>query len=68
MGRISPEKRTDRVIRIARAAGIPRKIAAKVDRVDEGYFRNHIVPLLDALAWSSSARSTSFDLHYRMMN
>ena len=35
LGRISPEKRPDRAIRIARAAGIPLKIAAKVDKVDE---------------------------------
>jgi glycosyltransferase involved in cell wall biosynthesis len=47
LGRISPEKRPDRAIRIARAAGIPLKIAAKVDKVDEDYFRNHILPLLD---------------------
>src|ERR1700735_3349080 len=38
---------SDRAIRIARATGIPLKIAAKVDRVDEDYFRNEILPLLD---------------------
>jgi glycosyltransferase involved in cell wall biosynthesis len=47
LGRISPEKRADRAIRIARAAGIPLKIAAKVDKVDEDYFRNEILPLLN---------------------
>ena len=47
LGRISPEKRPDRAIRIARAAGIPLKIAAKVDKVDEEYFRNGILPLID---------------------
>jgi glycosyltransferase involved in cell wall biosynthesis len=47
LGRISPEKRVDRAIRIARATGIPLKIAAKVDRVDEDYFRNEILPLID---------------------
>ena len=46
LGRISPEKRPDRAIRIARAAGIPLKIAAKVDKVDEDYFRNDIAPLI----------------------
>jgi glycosyltransferase involved in cell wall biosynthesis len=46
LGRISPEKRPDRAIAIARAAGIPLKIAAKVDRADAGYFRNEIEPLL----------------------
>jgi glycosyltransferase involved in cell wall biosynthesis len=47
LGRISPEKRRDRAIRIARAAGIPLKIAAKVDKLDEDYFRNDILPLID---------------------
>jgi glycosyltransferase involved in cell wall biosynthesis len=47
LGRISPEKRPDRAIAIARAAGIPLKIAAKVDRADAVYFKNEIEPLLD---------------------
>ncbi len=47
LGRISREKRPDRAIRIARAAGIPLKIAAKVDKVDEAYFRNDILPLIE---------------------
>jgi len=47
LGRISPEKRPDRAIRIARAAGIQLKVAAKVDKVDEHYFRNEILPLID---------------------
>jgi glycosyltransferase involved in cell wall biosynthesis len=47
LGRISPEKRPDRAIAIARAAGLPLKIAAKVDKVDETYFQKVIVPLLD---------------------
>jgi glycosyltransferase involved in cell wall biosynthesis len=46
LGRISPEKRPDRAIRIARATGIPLKIAAKVDKVDEAYFRSEILPLI----------------------
>jgi glycosyltransferase involved in cell wall biosynthesis len=46
LGRISPEKRVDRAIAIANATGIPLKIAAKVDRVDEVYFRSEIEPLL----------------------
>ena len=48
LGRISPEKRPDRAIAIARAMGIPLKIAAKVDRADEVYFRTEIKPLLGA--------------------
>jgi glycosyltransferase involved in cell wall biosynthesis len=47
LGRVSPEKRVDRAIAIARAVGLPLKIAAKVDRVDEAYFRSEIAPLLD---------------------
>jgi glycosyltransferase involved in cell wall biosynthesis len=46
LGRISPEKRPDRAIAIARAFGIPLKIAAKVDHADEAYFRTQIEPLL----------------------
>ena len=47
LGRISPEKRVDRAIAIATAAGLPLKIAAKVDRVDQDYFERTIAPLLD---------------------
>ena len=47
LGRISPEKRLDRAIEIARALGVPLKIAAKVDKVDAGYFEETIKPLLD---------------------
>jgi glycosyltransferase involved in cell wall biosynthesis len=47
IGRISPEKRPDRAIRLAQALGIPLKIAAKVDKVDDAYFREKIAPLLD---------------------
>jgi glycosyltransferase involved in cell wall biosynthesis len=46
LGRISPEKRPDRAIRIAMEAGIPLKIAAKVDRADREYFETQIKPLL----------------------
>jgi glycosyltransferase involved in cell wall biosynthesis len=47
IGRIAPEKRPDRAIQIARSLGLPLKIAAKVDRVDENYFREVIAPLLN---------------------
>ncbi|RMG48666.1 MAG: glycosyltransferase family 4 protein [Acidobacteria bacterium] len=46
VGRISPEKRPDRAIRIARRAGIPLLIAAKVDRADREYYEQKIRPLL----------------------
>jgi glycosyltransferase involved in cell wall biosynthesis len=47
VGRISPEKRPDRAIAIARRAGVPLKIAAKVDPADASYFHKTIEPLLD---------------------
>lgn len=47
LGRISPEKRVDRAIRIATALDLPLRIAAKVDRADEDYFKTEIQPLLD---------------------
>ena len=46
LGRICPEKRPDHAIEIARRAGLPLKIAAKVDRVDQAYFDEVIRPLL----------------------
>ena len=48
LGRISPEKRADRAIEVARRAGMPLRIAAKVDDVDRAYFEEHIEPLLEA--------------------
>lgn len=47
LGRISPEKRPDRAIEIAIRAGVPLKIAAKVDHADSDYFKDKIQPLLD---------------------
>jgi glycosyltransferase involved in cell wall biosynthesis len=47
LGRISPEKRPDLAIRIAQRAGMPLKIAAKIDTVDRPYFESVIQPLLD---------------------
>jgi glycosyltransferase involved in cell wall biosynthesis len=47
LGRISPEKRPDRAIEIAKLAGVPLKIAAKVDKADRAYFHDYIEPLLD---------------------
>jgi glycosyltransferase involved in cell wall biosynthesis len=48
IGRISPEKRPDRAIEIARQVGMPLKIAAKVDQFDQEYFESKIKPLLDS--------------------
>ncbi len=46
LGRISPEKRPDRAIEIAKQAQVPLRIAAKVDPADETYFEEEIEPLL----------------------
>ena len=46
LGRISPEKRVDRAIEIAKTIEVPLKIAAKVDPVDQRYFANEIEPML----------------------
>ncbi len=46
LGRISPEKRPDIAIDVARRAGVPIKIAAKVDVVDKDYFHTVIKPRL----------------------
>ncbi len=46
LGRISPEKRVDRAIEIARRIGMPLKIAAKVDAADKAYFESEIKKLL----------------------
>ncbi|MDB5471193.1 MAG: glycosyl transferase [Caulobacter sp.] len=46
LGRISPEKRPDRAIAIAKAAGLPLKIAAKVDGADKQYYTEVIEPLI----------------------
>lgn len=48
LGRIAPEKRPDLAIEIASRAGIPLKIAAKVDAVDRDYFESAIRPKIDS--------------------
>lgn len=48
LGRMSPEKRPDLAIEVARRAGVPLKIAAKIDRTDRDYFETVIKPLLSA--------------------
>jgi glycosyltransferase involved in cell wall biosynthesis len=47
LGRIAPEKSADIAIEIAQRAGMPIKLAAKVDVVDQDYFRDTIEPLLN---------------------
>jgi glycosyltransferase involved in cell wall biosynthesis len=46
LGRISPEKRLDRAVEIARRVGLPLRVAAKVDPADRTYFEREIEPLL----------------------
>ena len=46
LGRICPEKRVDTAIKIAAQSGLPLKIAAKVDKADQEYFKTEIEPLL----------------------
>jgi glycosyltransferase involved in cell wall biosynthesis len=47
IGRVSPEKRVDRAIAIAKACRYPLRIAAKVDAADREYFEREIQALLD---------------------
>jgi glycosyltransferase involved in cell wall biosynthesis len=46
IGRFSPEKRVDRAIEIAKLAGMPLKIAAKLDAAGRPYFHKTVEPLL----------------------
>ncbi|MFO7173261.1 MAG: glycosyltransferase family 4 protein [Bacillota bacterium] len=46
LGRISPEKRVDRAIEIARRVGMRIKIAAKIDAADRAYYEEKIRPLM----------------------
>ena len=47
LGRISPEKRPDQAIEIAKRSGLPLRIAAKVDPADRTYFEAAVEPLLN---------------------
>jgi glycosyltransferase involved in cell wall biosynthesis len=47
LGRMSPEKRPDRAIEIARRSGMRLKLAAKVDQADAEYFSSVVEPLID---------------------
>jgi glycosyltransferase involved in cell wall biosynthesis len=48
LGRTSPEKGLDRAIEIAKAANMPLKVAAKVDKADQEYFETVIEPMLNS--------------------
>ena len=47
IGRISPQKGAVEAIKIARATGLPLKIAGKVDVVDNNYYQEKVQPLID---------------------
>lgn len=47
LGRMSPEKGPHHAIAIAKAVGLPLKMAGKVDVVDEEYFATQIKPHID---------------------
>jgi glycosyltransferase involved in cell wall biosynthesis len=48
LGRICPEKRPDWAVEVARRAGMPLKVAAKIDPVDQDYWKGTIEPLFTA--------------------
>jgi glycosyltransferase involved in cell wall biosynthesis len=48
LGRISPEKRPDRAIELARDVGMRLVMAAKVDPADQAYYDHAIAPLIAA--------------------
>lgn len=47
LGRMSPEKGPIQAIQIAKTAGVKLVMAAKVDKVDEKYFKEQVEPLID---------------------
>jgi glycosyltransferase involved in cell wall biosynthesis len=47
VGRITPEKRPDWAVAVAQRAGLPLKVAAKVDPLDADYHRTVIEPLFE---------------------
>jgi glycosyltransferase involved in cell wall biosynthesis len=47
LGRLSPEKQPDVAIEVAKRAGLPLRIAAKIDAADREYFEGVVAPLLD---------------------
>jgi len=47
LGRLTAEKGPEKAIRIARAARMPLRIAAKIPRAETAYFKKHLEPLID---------------------
>jgi glycosyltransferase involved in cell wall biosynthesis len=47
LGRLTPEKGPESAIRIAREAGLPLRIAAKLPRQQTRYFKERLEPMID---------------------
>lgn len=47
LGRLSPEKRVDYAVEVAKRTGMPLKVAAKVDPADEEYYRAIARPVMN---------------------
>lgn len=47
VGRMSPEKGPVEAIKVARAVGLPLKMAGKIDAVDREFYQQQIEPLID---------------------
>lgn len=47
LGRLTREKGPEAAMRIARSAGMPLRIAAKVPKRDRGYFKEQLAPMID---------------------
>jgi glycosyltransferase involved in cell wall biosynthesis len=47
LGRLTADKGPEQAIRIAKAAGMPLRIAAKLPRVERGYFKDRLEPHID---------------------
>jgi glycosyltransferase involved in cell wall biosynthesis len=47
VGRLSPEKGPQEAIAIAQATGLPLKMAGKIDVVDQAFYEEHLLPLID---------------------
>jgi len=48
LGRLSPEKRVDRAVAIAAAAGMPLKVAARIPHDEHAYFERVVLPVFGA--------------------
>jgi glycosyltransferase involved in cell wall biosynthesis len=51
LGRVSPEKGLDKAVEIARRAGLPLRVAAKIYPEERPYYEREIAPLLRASPW-----------------